>query len=44
MIGMTILSAFGLVALGMVLAHMYNWLAWRKYYEGKRESEGRARK
>ncbi len=44
MIEMTILSAFGFVALGMVLAHMYNWLAWRKYYEGKRESEGRLRK
>lgn len=37
---MTIWGAFGFVALGMALAHLYNWLAWRKYYEGKRENGG----
>lgn len=34
---MSIWAAFGFVALGMALAHLYNWMAWRKYYEGKRE-------
>lgn len=34
---MNTLQAFGFVALGMVLAHLYNWLAWRKYYEGRGE-------
>lgn len=37
---MSIWSAFGFVALGMALAHLYNWMAWRKYYEGKREYRG----
>ena len=36
---MSIISAFGFTALGMALAHLYNWLAWRKYYEGKRERD-----
>lgn len=30
-------KAFGFVALGMCVAHTYNWLAWRKYYEGRAE-------
>lgn len=34
-------QAFAYVALGMALAHLYNWLAWRKYYEGKRERRER---
>ena len=36
-------QAFAYVALGMGLAHLYNWMAWRKYYEGKRERTGRER-
>lgn len=32
--------AFALVALGMLLNQFYNWLAWKKYYEGRRD--GRA--
>ena len=32
------------MGLGMVLAHVYNWIAWRKYYEGKRENERTVRK
>ena len=36
---MSIISACGFTALGMALAHLYNWLAWRKYYEGKRERD-----
>ena len=34
---MSIWAAFGFVALGMFIAHVYNWMAWKKYYEGKRE-------
>ena len=34
---MSIWGAFGFVALGMALAHLYDWRAWCKYYEGKRE-------
>ena len=34
---MNVLVAFGLVALGMLLNQFYNWLAWKKYYEGRRE-------
>lgn len=42
---MSILSAFALVGLGMFIAHVYNWLAWRKYYEGRKDSgEWRSRK
>ena len=37
-------QAFGYVAFGMLLAHGYNWLAWRKFYEGKREAQGYRRK
>lgn len=22
-------------ALGMLVAHAYNWIAWRKFYEGR---------
>lgn len=32
---MGILSDLGFIALGMCIAHTYNWLAWRKYYEGR---------
>ena len=32
---MSIWQAFGFVAIGMALAHLYNWIAWRKYYEGR---------
>ena len=28
------LQAFGFVATGMFISHIYNWLAWRKFYEG----------
>lgn len=35
---MSIWQAFGYVALGMTLAHIYNWIAWRKYYEGRGEA------
>lgn len=34
---MSIWTAFGFVALGMLIAHAYNWMAWRKFYEGRRE-------
>ena len=34
---MNIWAALGFIALGMVLAHVYNWLAWRKYYEGRKD-------
>ena len=26
-----------LVFLGMSISHLYNWIAWRKYYEGRNE-------
>lgn len=35
---MSIWAALGFIALGMAVAHTYNWLAWRKFYEGKREA------
>lgn len=41
---MNTLQAFGFVALGMILAHLYNWMAWRKYYEGKREHRDSGRR
>ena len=34
---MNVWHALGFIALGMLVAHTYNWLAWRKYYEGKNE-------
>lgn len=34
---MSIWGAFGFMGLGMALAHVYNWMAWRKYYEGRRD-------
>lgn len=34
---MNIWASLGFIALGMVLAHVYNWLAWRKYYEGRKD-------
>lgn len=41
---MNIWGALGFMGLGMALAHVYNWIAWRKYYEGKRENERTVRK
>lgn len=41
---MTIWQAFGFTFLGMALAHLYNWLAWRKYYEGQRAAQSYRRK
>lgn len=42
---MNIWGAFGLVGLGMAVAHVYNWIAWRKYYEGRKDGgEWRGRK
>ena len=34
---MELMKAFGLVGIGMLMAHLYNWMAWRKYYEGRDE-------
>lgn len=34
---MNVWQAFGFVGLGMALAHLYNWLAWRKFYEGRND-------
>lgn len=34
---MEVLKAFGLVALGMLLNQFYNWLGWRKFYEGRKD-------
>lgn len=34
---MNVLVAFGLVGLGMLLNQFYNWIAWKKYYEGRKE-------
>lgn len=36
---MQVWSALGFIALGMVIAHTYNWLAWRKYYEGRSDRQ-----
>lgn len=40
---MNILQAFGLVALGMSISHVYNWMGWRKYYEGMRVGRAEVR-
>lgn len=32
---MEVWKALGFIALGMLVAHSYNWMAWRKYYEGR---------
>lgn len=37
------LRSLGLIAIGMCVAHVYNWIAWRKYYEGRDEYRGRRR-
>lgn len=37
---MNVLQAFGLVALGMFINQFYNWLMWKKFYEGRKD--GRA--
>ena len=39
MITVSIWGALGLIAIGAGIAHIYNWIAWRKYYEGKREGK-----
>lgn len=36
---MEIVKAFGFVALGMLVANVYHCLAWRKYYEGRRDAQ-----
>lgn len=41
---MNVFQALGFIALGMGVAHTYNWLAWRKFYEGKREAYEQYRK
>ena len=41
---MNVFQAFGFVGLGMLVAHTYNWLAWRKFYEGKREAQEQYRR
>lgn len=41
---MKVYEALGFIALGMLVAHTYNWLAWRKFYEGKREAYDNWRK
>lgn len=38
-----VFKALGFIGLGMIVAHSYNWLAWRKFYEGRREYEARRR-
>lgn len=42
---MDVLIAFGLVALGMLINQFYNYLGWKKFYEGRkdgrREYEGK---
>lgn len=38
---MNVWQALGFIGLGMMVAHGYNWLAWRKFYEGR--SDGRER-
>ena len=32
-----VVKALCFIGLGMLVAHTYNWLAWRKYYEGRNE-------
>lgn len=34
---MEVLKAFGLVALGMLINQFYNWLMWKKFYEGRKD-------
>lgn len=37
---MKIWQAFGLVAIGMLINQFYNWLMWKKFYEGRRDGRG----
>lgn len=37
---MDVLKAFGLVALGMFINQFYNWVAWKKFYEGRKDGRG----
>lgn len=37
---MEVLKAFGLVALGMLINQFYNWLMWKKFYEGRKDGRG----
>ena len=41
---MEIWAALGFIALGGIVVGFFNGLAWRKYYEGKREVYGMYRK
>lgn len=34
---MKIWQAFGLVAIGMLINQFYNWLMWKKFYEGRKD-------
>lgn len=34
---MKIWQAFALVALGMLLNQFYNWIGWKKFYEGRKD-------
>ena len=34
---MNIWGALGFVGLGMLIAHIHNCVAWRKYYEGRKD-------
>lgn len=37
---MEVLKAFGLVALGMLINQFYNYLGWKKFYEGRKDGRG----
>lgn len=37
---MNVLQAFGLVGLGMLINQFYNWLMWKKFYEGRKDGRG----
>ena len=37
---MTVWGALGFIALGVMIDRIYAIMEWRKYYEGKRVSEG----
>lgn len=40
---MSIWGALGFMGLGMAIGQIYNWMAWKKYYEGKREQKDERR-
>lgn len=37
---MTIWGALGFMFLGGAIVGFFDWMAWRKYYEGKSEGQG----